>query len=268
MNNNFIHKIKWNKSNLTYIKTALYAFAVIAVVFIVQIAINYSFQDEKKMVDAFSGAQSDVVKSQLQVVGNYGNKYMTQEDKEQMIDYVSGKLGIAGKLEKKVVQGNKTTSITANITGEKSNTTIESISVEYEMDNEVIETSQYIYVTIEIYEEVNSILYYKNIIEDTFRQMDLDSVDTSISFQGEYKQMLTLKEKNEITDEILSVLQGKVVKDNRSDTMFTVYAYTPMIDEYISVDKNRVNVNVAFSYDEEAKRTMLYMASPVISFDY
>lgn len=263
-------KIKENTlkiNKLVYIKSLLYGLGILAVVVAVQMVVNRSFQNEGKMVDAFAGADSKVVKSELQIVGSFGNKYMTKEDKEELIDYLSGKLGIEGKVDKKIAEGNKTTSITANVSGDTSNTSIESISVDY-TNNNVTETTQYIYVTITIYQDINSILHYKNIVEKAYQEMGLRDTNTSLTFEGEYNQMLSLEKKNEITNAILMILQGKVVRDNRSDQMYTVYAYTPMVDDYISVEKNRVNVNIAFSYDETEKKTMLYMASPVINTDY
>lgn len=265
---NYIKKLNIKKWNLTYVKVAIYSIGILAVMVGVQVVINRSFQNEEKMVEAFSGAESEVVKSQLQVVGNFGAKYMTQADKEELIDFLSGKLGIALPTEKTVVEGNKTTSIATSIVGEKSKTEIESISVDYEKEKNVIETNQYVYTTIEIYDEVESILYYKDILEEAYQELGLEQADVSISFEGAYNEMLTLEEKNTITKGILDKLQGKVVRENRSDTLYTVYAYTPMVDEYISVEKERVNVNVAFSYDEETQKTMLYMASPIINMDY
>lgn len=263
-------KIKENTlkiKKLVYIQSVLYGLGILAVVVAVQMVVNRSFQNEGKMVDAFAGANAKVVKSELQIVGSFGNKYMTKEDKEELIDYLSGKLGIEGKVDKKIAEGSKTTSITANVPGDTSNTSIESISVDYS-NNNVTETTQYIYVTITIYKDINSILHYKNIVEKAYQEMGLRDTNTSLTFEGEYNQMLSLEEKNQITNAILMTLQGKVVRDNRSDQMYTVYAYTPMVEDYISVENKRVNVNIAFSYDETEKKTMLYMASPVINTDY
>lgn len=263
-------KIKENTLKIkkrVYITSVLYGLGILAVVIAVQMVVNRSFQNEGKMVDAFAGADSKVVKSELQIVGSFGNKYMTKEDKEELIDYLSGKLGIEGKVDKKIAEGSKTTSITANVPGDTSNTSIESISVDYS-NNNVTETTQYIYVTITIYKDINSILHYKNIVEKAYQEMGLRNTNTSLTFEGEYNQMLSLEEKNQITNAILMTLQGKVVRDNRSDQMYTVYAYTPMVEDYISVENKRVNVNIAFSYDETEKKTMLYMASPVINTDY
>lgn len=255
--------ISWRK-----IKSVLYVMALLCVVVLIQLIINRSYQDEGKLIRAFESTKATPVRGKLQVVGNFGDKYMTTEDKENLIDHISSKLGITDPLEKKKVEGDTTISISARAEGPSSETDIEAISITTEEQEKIHKTTQYLYVTIDLYDGLSSVLGYKDIIEDTFSEVGLKNIDTSLLLTGVYDGKLTLLEKNRITDDIMSQLQAEVVAENRSESLYTVYGYTPNIATSLEMEDKKVNVNVAFSYDEAKEETTLYLASPVVNEDY
>ena len=255
--------LTWQK-----VKVVLYIAAVMTVVVVIQLAINHTFLDESKLVKAFEDTKATPVKGKLQVVGNFGDKYMTTEDKEKLIDYVSRQLGIKDTLEKKVVKGNTTISVTAKVEGKAATTDIEAISITSESKEKIQQTKQYVYVTIDIFEQMSSVLAYKDIIEDTLNKVGLESVDSTVLLTGVYQGKLSLLEKNSVTDQILDTLQAEVTAENRTESIFTVYAYTPNISKSIEVEGDKVNLNIAFSYNEDKDETVVYLATPIINEDY
>ncbi len=263
MLNRIKQTIRWEK-----VKIGIYIIAVLTVAIVIQLAINHTFMDETKLIKAFEGTQATPVKGKLQVVGNFGDKYLTTEDKEKLIDYVSSQLGITDTLDKKVVKGNTTVSVTAKVEGKASTTDIEAISITSESKEKIMQTTQYLYITIDIFDQMSSVLGYKDIIEDTLDEAGLESVDSSILLTGVYQGKLSLLDKNNITDQILDTLEAEVVAENRTEGIYTVYAYTPNISHYIEAEGSRVNLNIAFSYDENKEETSIYLASPVINEDY
>lgn len=255
--------ITWEK-----IKIALYIVALLGVVVVIQLAVNRSFLDEGKLVKVFEETKATPVKGKLQVVGNFGEKYLTTEDKEALIDHVSRKLGITDTLEKKVVRGNTTISVTAQTKGASSETDIEAISITDENNKKIKQTTQYLYVTIDFYKDISSVIGYKDIIEDTFEKVGMKNVDSSVVLTGVYQGKLSRLYKDNITDTILKGLQAEVVAENRSDTIYTVYAYTQNIGNSLTTEGSQVNLNIAFSYDEKKEETTLYLASPIINEAY
>ncbi len=250
------------------IKIVLYVIAMLTVVVVIQLTVNRGFLDDKKLVKTFEDTKVKPVKGTLQVVGNFGDKYLTTEDKEKLIDHVSSKLGITDTLEKKVVKGNTTISVTAKAKGEASMTDIEAISITSENKERIKQTTQYLYVTIDIYDNMSSVIGYKNIIEDTLEEVGLKSVDSSILLTGVYQGKLSLLDKNRVTNDILEELQASVTADNRSDSIYTVYAYTKNLSNSIEIQGEKVNLNIGFSYDEKKEETTLYLATPIINVDY
>ncbi len=255
--------LTWEK-----IKIALYVIAMLTVVVVIQLTVNRGFLDDKKLVKTFEETKVTPKKGTLQVVGNFGDKYLTTEDKEKLIDHVSSKLGITDTLEKKVVKGNTTISVTAKAKGEASMTDIEAISITSENKEKIKQTTQYLYVTIDIYDNISSVIGYKNIIEATLDEVGLKSVDTSILLTGVYQGKLSLLDKNRVTNDVLEKLQASVTAENRSDSIYTVYAYTKNLSNSIEIQGEKVNLNIGFSYDEKKDETTLYLATPIINEDY
>lgn len=255
--------VTWKK-----VVMALYIVALFAVVVVIQLLVNRSFLDEGKLIKAFEQTKATPVRGKLQVVGNFGEKYMTTEDKESLIDYVSRQLGITDTLKKEVVRGDTTISITAQTKGASSQTDIEAISITDEGKKKIMQTTQYLYVTIDFFEDMSSVMGYKDIIEDTFEEVGIENVDSSVVLTGVYQGKLSRIDKDNITDTILEGMQGEVVTENRSDSIYTVYAYTHNIGNSLETEGSQVNLNIAFSYDEKKEETTLYLASPIVNEDY
>lgn len=250
------------------IRGIIYGAGLAAIVIAVQVFVNYAYRDEHRMESAFIKSNATAVQSKLQVVGDIGVKYMTEKDKEELIDYVSSKLGIVTASKKETVEGDKTVSVVARTQGETANTSIECISVQAENSLKIEETNQYLYVTIGIKGEVSSILEYKDMVEQALEEVGTTAIDTSVVFEGVYDSVLRLSEKNKITDQIIQDMQAKVVNESRRDEMYTVYCYTPLIENSIDSNGSRINLNIAFSTDEGENKTTIYLATPILNEDY
>ncbi len=237
----------------------------------VQLLVNYAFRDESKMLHAFAAADAKVVESKLTLVGNFGEKYMTAEDKNNMIDYVTKSLNITDTLQKEEVRGASTTTVMAQRQNKKAHAEIELVSVDSKKKDSSKKTNQYLYVTVALFGDASKILEYKGLVEKAYEELGIKEVNSSVMLQGTYDKELTTTEKNAIVDKMLNDLQAKVVRENRtsnSGNAYTVYAYTPVIDDYISVEQKRINLNVVFTHDASDKTTTLYVATPILNTDY
>lgn len=266
-------KLRWMNQeklniDLQKIKVVVYGLAIMATIIGAQMFINYSFKDEHKMLEAFSNTKSQAIQSQLKVVGDFGNKYMTSEDKKTMIEFIGNQLGITEGIVYSETKGESTSCLTGTKNAENADTNIEVISVDYPKEDGTVETKQYATVTLTIYKDTDSILPYKKMVENIFNQLELSNYDTSITLQGTYDTQLTLDEKNQIANGIIETLQGKVVTEHRGDSLFTIYAYTALVSDFITSKGSRININVAFTYDEYNDKTVIYVASPILNTDY
>ena len=86
--------------------------------------------------------------------------------------------------------------------------------------------------------------------------------------ENEMDGSLSMSQKNIISDKIIESSGGRIVTERRSDSLFTVYAYTDKIDDYVLNGSLKTNLNVAITYDEENDITEVYMATPFMNEDY
>lgn len=249
------------------IKLIIYISIIVLVVVISQLTVNNLFKDEHKMLEAFSGTNSNMERSQLTVVANYGLRFLTDEDKRSLIQYVAKQIGISDELEVDVQKGKNTVTYSGERKAQEALTQIQLISIVDEKDP-TAKTEQYIYVNLNIYDNMDCILDYKSLVESSLNELDLVSINSSIKIEGTYDGKLSLKERNEIVDKLLADMQGQIVNQNRSETIYTVYAYTSLIGEYMTVEGDRVNMNLVFTYDEQNDKTILYLATPILNEDF
>ena len=96
------------------------------------------------------------------------------------------------------------------------------------------------------------------------KDLSCTEVSSTIQLVGDYAGYLPLERRNEITDDILDALRAEVVYEYREQELYTVYAYTASLENYITVDNNKINVHIAMSRNEDRYRTILYLASPIL----
>ena len=50
--------------------------------------------------------------------------------------------------------------------------------------------------------------------------------------------------------------------------LYTIYAYTTYVSDFVMQEDQAVNVNIAMRYNEEEDKTYVYVATPVLGLDY
>lgn len=100
-------------------------------------------------------------------------------------------------------------------------------------------------------------------MEKAAKGLGLTNISTTLELCGTYSGEIPLGKKDALTDELLKELYATPVYENRENDYYTVYAYTGAIEEYIVVEKKRLNVQVAIYYDRSLDRTEVVLASPI-----
>lgn len=250
------------------VKMTLYIIAVLWVAFLAQIAVHFLVQDDGRITEAFANTNSNIVESKVEIAADYGSRYLNHEDKEKLIKYIASSIGISTDYEIEQKKGTKSIEYKAEKKSRNGEVTIELISLEKETDHETREIKHYILVNVGIYENSNSIINYKKIIEKALEEVNVLDYQSIVRFNGVYNGRLTLDEKIKITNELFQSLEAKVISENREDNLFIVYGYTGLIKEYIETNGNMINMNVVINYDEQTDKTNIYLASPILNEDY
>lgn len=104
---------------------------------------------------------------------------------------------------------------------------------------------------------------FRNAMAEAAKKMGLKDITTMLELCGAYTGEIPLSQKDELTDRLLDELYAQPVYENRENAHYTVYAYTGAVEEYIVVEKKKINVQIAIYYDRERDCTEVVLASPI-----
>lgn len=91
---------------------------------------------------------------------------------------------------------------------------------------------------------------------------------SSVNVVGSYSGKLTLEERDRAANDLLARMDARIVSENRTMDLYTIYGYTPYLAEYQLQEGTAVNVNIAMHYNSGEDRTYIYAAVPVIGVEY
>lgn len=244
-----------------------------------QVLAKKLFLKEGDIMSAFVTTNSGLMESTLEVTAEYSSQYLTVEDKKSLISYVATGLGIKIDSEIKTYENENRQEVVFEKQAARAKTTIKVVTIEKGDSTDAFKQSlestdqvaQYVMVRIIIYEDANNeILRFKDKVEAIYEDLEVKDNDISTTLQlcGSFAGNLLLDTKNKLADNMIKSLEGKIVFANRKEELYTIYAYTGLLKEYITVEKSKINIQVAMSYDEANNCTKIYLATPIISGDW
>lgn len=263
LNETFKEFIVGKKAKLT-----IYILGVLWISVIMQLAVNTFLRPNHNILDAFINTNPEVSSSELEVAADYGKGYLSEADRRDLILYIASEIGL--QVNDDVVTNRKGNDCEVYIEKKNKNaeTLIKLVSVELENSNGIAEINHYILVRLTIYENMDSLLGYRDLIKDIFKNLNVKNIQTNMQVNGNYKGKLTLDEMNEIANSMVTNLQGKIAYANRQDDLYTIYAYSGLLDEYVNSIGNKINIHIAIDYDEDTDSTKILLGTPVINGGY
>lgn len=261
-----IESISREINNRKKIKVFLYICLIMWGAVGAQMIAERIFVRPAKLMEAFINSNTVKNESMIELTAFYGNSYMTESDKTDLVRYIAENLGI--KVDKdsitSISDDNKE-GIVYTKEAARAKTTIKCVTLDGEYSKTGMK-EHYLFVRIIINEdEDNDISEYKKKIKDIYNQLEAKIVSDTMQFTGCFTGRLSINELNRLSDKMIDDLSGRIVYENRKEELYTVYAYTRGIDDYITVDGIKMNIQVAASYNEELDQTRIYLAAPIIS---
>ena len=235
------------------------------------VALVYSWSDEKQkngdIVTAFATENYMSTNGEVNVYADYGNKYLSVEDKEKLITKLANAIGINGELKfetKREEESGKYVGTTSYDTyNNYSSTDIRIVTIENEETDGIVYLEQYILMEISIENSVESASYYRDRLEAVFDEMNI-AADVTLSLKGCVQGTINSTKKNEISENIIEELDGELVIGGQNDDIYTVYAYSDSIDEYVINGTVKSNINIMITYDKTKDITWIEVGTPII----
>lgn len=217
---------------------------------------------EQNLKAAMAVAKPGQTTGTISFVGRLPEPFLTEHDQRELIYYAAKKLELVLTSEPTVLDEENQSGFVFRKRARYADTSIKVLS----RPQSAGEPAVYLIITLSLWDDNgDGILFYRDKMNEIARELSVQDEQTSLQLTGSFRREMTLTAKNRLTDRILDKLHCQVVCENREDDLFTVYAYTNGLDEYILLDKERINLQVAMYYDEKRDKTVLCVASPVIT---
>ena len=252
-----------NRKKAIIILTSIWLVAFVSLV--------YSWLNEKTykadIVTAFATGDYLATNGTVKVYADYGNKYLSEEDKEQMIAQLAKSIGIKEGLvfeNNREEQSGKTTSTTSFTTSTANSATdIRIITIEREADVDTLYLEQYILMEVSIEDSIESAVYYRDKISKELEDMRIGA-DVNLNLKGCVRGTLNNSQKNQICEKLIEDLNGTLVIGGENDSIYTVYAYTEDIEEYVINGTIKSNINIMITYDRNQDVSWIQVGTPII----
>lgn len=217
---------------------------------------------ERNLKEAFAIVSPGNTTGTVALTARLPESYLTEKDQNQLIRFVADRIGLTVDTEPEPITEGKKSGFIYRKKAKYADTAIKILHVcEASGANRY-----YLLVSINLAEDKgDGVAYFREKIGELATELELLEVQCSIQLSGSFPQDMTLAARNHLTERILSKLGCEVVCENREAELYTVYAYTKGLDEYIVSGNDRINVQLAMYYDEINKETVLCVASPVIT---
>ena len=231
-------------------------------------AVKYIVQQRSSISSAFDGLDPVPDESNLSMVGELGIQSMEQTQKEELLEYIAKQLGLKELGPVKKNERENITEYSLRKEGKNADTTVRLIGVAPTEVKGVPVENHYLHIELQLHNQIKDIEGYKKKIGEILKGIGTTNIESELFFKCRCNGKLTLKEKNHLTNQMISNLSGRVRFENRKEELYTVYAYSSALKEYISADNKKVNIQVAMNYDELHDETVVYVGYPILNGSY
>lgn len=217
---------------------------------------------ERNLKEAFAVASPGRTTGTVALAARIPEAYLTEADQKQLIRFVAERIGLIVDTEPEPVTEGTQSGFCYRKKAKYADTSIKLLGIEDIQSG----NKYYLIVRLSLAEdEGDGIAYFRKCIAELAAELELLEVQSSVQLNRSVSQDMSLAARNHLADRILKKLGCKVVCENREEELYTVYAYTKGLNEYIVSGDDRINVQLAMYYDEKNDETVLCVASPVIT---
>ncbi len=246
-------------------KSKIYLVVLIWAATLLQLAINNSIDREKQMVEqVMSQGVENLLEGTTKAYGYYGDQQLTAEAKEEMVKSLAKKLKVVSGYD--ITHGDIKDGNTTTLTkvGKYGDTTVKVISFNVKDDYNQPSMENYIMVEIKLKgAAAKTTNNYSDILEEIYEGLGMNPT-MNIYLCSQEKGQLLPSERQQLIDEFMENMDAKAVEQVEFDNTFLVYGYSKNIDEYVFQNEDKINVNIAFDYDEIEDVTYIHMGVPFV----
>lgn len=229
-----------------------------------QVVVNRVFKEEFKITEAFVKINTEEMQSNIEVMAEYKADFLSENEKKDFIKYFANAIGLTIDREITVLKEGNRSEYSFCKMAKRATSEIKVISKEQE-ENSVIQMKHYFIIKLTILDGITSMDRYRNLIEDALKDVGIDNKQITLQYEGNYEGILDLEEKSNIATLLVDELKGEIAVEYDEGDLYSVYAYTGMLNEYIVSMDSKINIHIAMTYNELTNKTKIYLATPILN---
>lgn len=250
-------------------KYIAYGILVIGIILVVNIVVKSNAEGNTKIVTAFENGNYLNSIATVESFFYYGDVYLKEEERKEILENIVRELGIKKKYRYEEIEQGDSRISKIDYAFKDGSLTLELSTQENKISKNVYNLNHFLTVQMKFENSPETAWYYKGELEEILAALPYMYVEpeVSICMKGELSGEISPVSKKKMCKEIFTQLGAKIVLDywNQNNTM---YGYSEDMEGYKTIGGKKVNVNVAFGYDEIKDMTTVYVASPIYNGDY
>lgn len=266
MINNILNKLK-NTFSLKQLRITLYIVIVLWVAVGAQMIMNHLFQEQVQITEAFVKSDTAKMQSSLQVVALYDKETLSESDKQDIIYNLADAIGLMIDQDVTTWKDDTRSESYFYKKAKKATTELKVASIQEKVGN-TTEVKHYIIARVSVSDSIRSIDQYKKELEKAIKAEGVKDLQTTLKYEGSKDGNLSREQKREMADNLVKDLQGKIAMEYDEGDIYTVYGYTGLLNDYVSSLGNKINIQIAITYNELKDKTVVTLATPVINDSY
>ena len=246
-------------------KSKIYVLVLIWAAALIQLFISHSINREEKMVEqAMSDGVNNLTESSVKAYAHYSDDELSDEARVLIVRNIAGELGVTSgyELNQRVDGDNHTLELKKY--GKHADTKIKVISLVEENKYKELVNENYIMIEIDLKGNACSMAdTYVEELEELYKDLGMDA-NTNVYTCSQHPGEMSEQEKKQEISQFLESMDASQVELVSFDGVSSCYGYSSNIDQYVFQGDEKVNVNIAFTYDEEQDVTYIHRAIPFI----
>jgi len=248
-------------------KVYLYIAAVLWLAVITQVIVNKAFREELKITDAFIKTETDEMQSRLEIVAEYDAANLDMELAKNIINELADSIGLRIDRDINIWEEENRIEYEFHKQAKRAFTELKVISIT-EAKEEQKGMKHYIIARLNLQQSIKSIDKYKKLLESSFKKLGIKNKQVTLKYEGVKDGDLTKDQKHELAKLLVNELHGELALEYDEGDLYTAYAYTGMLNEYITTNGVKINIQVVIAYNSASNKTKISLATPVMNEDF
>lgn len=248
-------------------KIVLYISLIVVMLVAVNKIEKMVVEGEEQLITTFSDINFDMKESDINIWSEYSQSYMTKKQMIELGNSIAQKLNLKPEFNSRYIDRDLLKIYEIKKQAKYVNTVIKIAQHIEEVDNNGLRVENYIVVNMTFNNKYDSVFYYKDKIKEIFKEMNLKPID-NLTLTSTYDGKIEKNQMKEIVNKVLHGVSGNIVDSFETEDIYSVYAYSNYIPQYIISNGDKVNIDIALTYNENENLTYLYIAVPVITIEY